>query len=113
MNTALLGGLALTLTGAALVAGAAALVATGRPAVAIAVLLDLLLAAGLLRLAGEPDWRTIAGAAALVAIRRLLGWGLRVGRSGRSSETPATPGSRSSPPADQLLRRLIRPAWRA
>ena len=38
----------------------------------LAVLLELLLAAALLRLAGDPGWREIAGAAVLVALRRLL-----------------------------------------
>jgi hypothetical protein len=64
---------------AALVAGALVLVRTRRPAAALPVLLDLLLAAGLLRLAGDPDWRAIATAAAIVFLRRLIGIGLRAG----------------------------------
>ena len=38
--------------------------------------LDLWLAAGLLRLAGEPSWATIGGAAAIVAVRQLVARGL-------------------------------------
>jgi hypothetical protein len=64
---------------AALVAGALALASTRRPALALSVFLDLLLAAGLLRLVGEPGWRTILTAAAIVALRRLIGAGLRAG----------------------------------
>jgi len=44
---------------------------------AIAVLLEFLLAAGLLRLADDPGWRQLATAAAVVALRRLLTSGLR------------------------------------
>lgn len=50
---------------------------TRRALPALAVLLDLLLAAGLLRLLGEPDWQAIVTAAAIVAIRRLLAAALR------------------------------------
>ncbi|SFP69693.1 Protein of unknown function [Geodermatophilus dictyosporus] len=73
------GTLALLVSGLALLAGAVALVATRRPALALGVLLDLLLAAGLLRLAAEPTWTSIATAAAVVALRRLIGAGLRAG----------------------------------
>lgn len=38
----------------------------------VPVLLELLLAAGLLRLSVNDDWRAIAGAAAIVAIRTLV-----------------------------------------
>ena len=53
---------------------------TRRPLPALAVLLDLLLAAGLLRLLGDPGWQTILTVAALVALRRLLAAGLRATR---------------------------------
>lgn len=71
---------------AALVAGALALVRTGRPALGLSVFLDLLLAAGLLRLVGDPGWRTISTAASIVVLRRLIGVGLRAGA--RSWVTP-------------------------
>jgi hypothetical protein len=78
--------LGLTVGALALVAGAVALVATRRPALALGVLLDLLLAAGLLRLAAEPTWTSLATAAAVVGLRRLAGGGLRAG--GRALSPP-------------------------
>jgi hypothetical protein len=109
--SALLAGLAgrasLAAAGAALVAGALALAATRRPATALGVLLDLLLAAGLLRLTGDPSWHALATAAAIVLLRRLLGTGLRIG--GRAlSGLPAA--RRPRLPAG--LGGLLRPAWR-
>lgn len=53
------------------VAVTAALVGPGwRPGLGAA--LELWLAAGLLRLSADADWATLAGAATLVAIRRLV-----------------------------------------
>ncbi|WP_228395048.1 hypothetical protein [Modestobacter roseus] len=96
------------LSALALVTGALTLAVTHRPALALGVLLDLLLAAGLLRLAGDPDWQGIATAAAIVALRHLAGAGLRVGaRSWRPG--PARPGHR---PSAGRLARLLRPQWR-
>jgi hypothetical protein len=77
--TAVLGAVALTITTAGLVAAAVTLAATRRPLLAIQVLLDFLLAAGLLRLTGHPGWSALAGAAAVVVLRRLVGVGLRAG----------------------------------
>jgi hypothetical protein len=97
--------------GAALVAGALTLAVTRRPSVALGVLLDLLLAAGLLRLAGDPAWRIIVTAAVIVALRRLLSAALRTGRRVRSDgrgERRLTTSLRSVP-----VDRLVRPAWRA
>ena len=85
------GPLATAVAAAALAAGALTLAATGRPATALAVLLDLLLAAGLLRLVGDPGWQAIATAAAIVVTRRLIGAGLRAG--GRGWSAPAVVGS--------------------
>jgi hypothetical protein len=70
---------AVVVAAAALVAGAVALATTRRPRVALPVLLDLLLAAGLLRLTGDPDWPALATAASIVAVRQLLRIGLRAG----------------------------------
>ena len=75
----LVGGVALGIIGAGLVVAAAVLAATRRPLFALKVLLDFLLAAGLLRLTGDPGWATVLTAAAIVAVRRLLGVGLRAG----------------------------------
>ncbi|MET8529334.1 hypothetical protein [Micromonospora sp. NPDC005172] len=59
-------------TAVALVAGVVTALCTGDVRVAVRVLLDLLTAAGLLRLAGEPAWGRLAAVAAIVALRQLL-----------------------------------------
>ncbi len=56
--------------------GALAFAVTWRLRTGLGVLLDLLLAAGLLRLAAQPTWTGIATAAAIVAVRKLVGFGL-------------------------------------
>ena len=71
--------LAMVVTVLALVAGTVTLVSTRRPALALGVLLEMLLAAGLLRLAAEPTWTALGTAAAIVLLRRLIGAGLRAG----------------------------------
>jgi hypothetical protein len=96
--------LALLLTAAALLAGLVALGTTRRLAAALPVVLDLLVAAGLLRLVGEPGWPALATAAAIILVRRLIGFGLRTG--GRTWAT-------TRPDRAPNLRRLLRPAWRA
>lgn len=101
------GTLALAVTAAALLAGLVALATTRRPAAALPVFLDLLVAAGLLRLVGEPGWQTLAATAAIVLLRRLIGFGLRTGGRTWTSTRPG-PGDRTPD-----LRRLLRPAWRA
>lgn len=102
-------------TAAALAVGALVLVRTRRPGAALPALLDLLLAAGLLRLAGDPDWRAIATAAAIVLLRRLIGIGLRAG--GRTWSAGGTGAGRGARDAMTTLwagagRALVRPAWR-
>lgn len=47
------------------------LVATRRPVLSVATALEFFLAAGLLRLSGEPSWDGLAEAAAIIALRRL------------------------------------------
>ena len=79
MPGTLVGDLALAVTAAGLVAAVVVLVRGGQPVFALGVLLDFLLAAGLLRLTGQPGWSALAVAAAVVALRRLLGAGLRAG----------------------------------
>ena len=99
--------LALLVTAAALAAGLVVLGATRRPAAALPVLLDLLVAAGLLRLVGEPSWQALATAAAILVLRRLIGFGLRTGGRSWASTRPDRPSRLPD------LRRLVRPAWRA
>ncbi|WP_409333206.1 hypothetical protein [Trujillonella humicola] len=102
---------ALVVTAAALLAGALALAVTRDAAPALAVLLDLLLAAGLLRLTGAPGWGALATAAAVLALRHLIGYGLRLSRA--SSGPPAgTRGRPATPRRPPGLRDLLRPAWR-
>ncbi|HYO37992.1 MAG TPA: hypothetical protein VER97_18085 [Geodermatophilus sp.] len=82
---------ATVVTALALGAGAVALAATRRPALALGVFLEMLLAAGLLRLAAEPTSTSLGTAAAIVLLRRLVGAGLRTG--GRAfSGAPVAPG---------------------
>ena len=81
---------------AALATGALVLVATRQPVAALAVFLDMLLAAGLLRLVGDPDWQAIATAAAIVVLRRLIGAGLRAGGRAWSAPALARPGQENS-----------------
>lgn len=67
---------AVLVAGLAVVAAAAALAATRSATVALPVLLDLLLAAGLLRLAADPGAAELGTAAALVVVRRIASAGL-------------------------------------
>jgi hypothetical protein len=74
------GPVALVVTAGGLVAGAVVLAATRRGVLALQVLLDFLLAAGLLRLTGHPGWAALGAAAGVVVLRRLVGFGFRAGR---------------------------------
>lgn len=49
------------------------------------MLLDLLLASGLLRLAAGGSWRALATAAVIIAVRQLAGSGIRTSRSTRAT----------------------------
>nr|MDT0657748.1 hypothetical protein [Micromonospora sp. DSM 115978] len=60
------------ITGLALLVAAVTLVVAASWRTAVRVLLELLTAAGLLRLSGGPGWSAIAAAAAIIALRRLL-----------------------------------------
>jgi hypothetical protein len=57
---------------AAIVLGAATLAVWHKPAPALHVALDLLLAAGLLRLSVDASWATVAVSAGIVVLRRML-----------------------------------------
>ncbi|MGY1858476.1 hypothetical protein [Modestobacter sp. SYSU DS0290] len=102
------------LSALALVAGALTLAAGRRPALALGVLLDLLLAAGLLRLAGDPDWQSTATAAAIIALRHLAGAGLRIGARSWTPRSWMPRGGRRPrrPSPDGLVHRSVRPHWR-
>jgi hypothetical protein len=60
----------------AVLGAVAALVATRQREVALAVLLDLLTAAGLLHLAADPGFMRAASAATVLLVRRLINWSL-------------------------------------
>lgn len=80
MTNLLLAG-ALLCTTAAVVSGLAVGVATRQLRVALPVLLELLLAAGLLRLSAGGTWTGIATAAVIVAVRKVAGTGIRSARA--------------------------------
>ncbi|MFG3497676.1 hypothetical protein [Streptomyces sp. NPDC047928] len=84
------GAVAATLAG--LLSAASAYAAIRRVRVALGVFLDFLTAAGLLRLADEPSWGSIAAAAAVIAIRKVIAGGF-----GRSALRGPVPPPRPAP----------------
>ena len=105
---AVAGAASLAVVAAGLLSGVLALAVTRRPALALGILLDFLVAAGLLRLIGEPDWQAILTAAVVVAMRHLVGYGLRLGaRSWTGRGGGGRPRSATGAAA-----RLLHPAWR-
>ncbi|MDP9845442.1 hypothetical protein [Streptosporangium lutulentum] len=86
---------------AGLVCALAALLAGGGPRTAMAVLLDFLLAAGLLRLSEAQTWTAVAVAALTVVIRKVAvaGFSLPVGWDGwmRRSGDPRGSGETETP----------------
>ncbi len=87
--SALLSAGALLCTAAAIGCGLLALAVTRDVRIALAVLLDLLLAAGLLRLAGAPGAQQLLSTAAIVLVRRIVALGLREGRPHAGAKTTA------------------------
>ena len=77
---------------AALVLAALALLATRQMAVALPVLLDLLLVAGLLRLEATASWEAIGAAGAIVLIRKLATFGITSGARPRTLPSPVDQG---------------------
>jgi len=67
-------------------AAAAVFAASRRPMAALAVLLDLLTAAGLLHLAADPSYLRALSAGIVLAIRHLITWSLMTG--GRAMTPP-------------------------
>lgn len=76
---------ALLITLAALISFGAALLVTRRVAIALPVLLDLLLAASLLRLSLQPSPAQLGGTALLVLVKRLASSGIRRATEARSA----------------------------
>ncbi|MGC1211556.1 MAG: hypothetical protein WA890_09885 [Micromonospora sp.] len=85
---AVLGYASLACVAAGLVAGLVVLISVRDGRLALRVALDLWLAAGLLRLALPPAWDQLLSAAAIVAVRQVVGMGLAStraeGSAGRS-----------------------------
>lgn len=77
--------LAWAIAGMGIVLAALAFVALRRPLAALHVLLDLLLAATLLRLSVDASWPAIAIAAAVILVRQLVTRGL-------TTHLPSSPG---------------------
>lgn len=82
--TVVIDAVATLLAGAAVIAGATTLAATRDVKLSIGVLLDLLLAAGLIRLALPLTPERLAAAAALIAIRKLVSLGFGASFPGAS-----------------------------
>jgi hypothetical protein len=76
--TAVLNSVALAVVAGGLVVAAGSLLLVGVRG-AVGVLLDFLLAAGLLRLAAEPGWTSLLTTALVVAVRHLITFGLAAG----------------------------------
>lgn len=70
--TAVLDQVALVITALGVVAAAAVLLGSRSRRAAIGVLAEMLVAAGLVRLAAEPSWDRLAAAAAILVVRRLI-----------------------------------------
>ena len=78
---------ALLVATAALVAAGTAFARTRSLSQALPVLLDLLTAAGLLRLAATPSWNVLAVTAIVIGLRRLVTAGIRTARSAVGAST--------------------------
>jgi len=87
--SALVAALVPLVVAAGLALSALTLLSTGRIGVALPVLLDLLLAAGLLRLSATASWQAIASAAAIVLIRKLATLGITAARRARARPASA------------------------
>jgi hypothetical protein len=86
-------------TALALISALVTVLTSGAGRTAVRVLLDLLTAAGLLRLAGGLGWTDLASAAAIVALRQLLGVALGTAPpwSRRQSPPPCAENDRPLP----------------
>jgi Protein of unknown function (DUF1622) len=81
--TAAIGAAGLATIAAAILAGALVLLRTRSLGQALPVLLDLLIAAGLLRLAAVPTWSGLAVTAIVIGLRRLITAGIRTASAAR------------------------------
>jgi hypothetical protein len=81
--TAAIGAAAPATIAASILAGALVLLRTRSLRQALPVLLDLLTAAGLLRIAAEPTWSGLAVTAIVIVLRRLVTAGIRTASAAR------------------------------
>lgn len=70
-----------------LASGAVVAVLGRSPREGLLVLLDFLVAAGLVRLLGPQTWTTLGVAALVIAVRHLAGYGVTVGADRRDAGT--------------------------
>lgn len=75
---------------AAVIVGLVVVLASRRLSVGLPVFLDLLLAAGLLRLSAGATWDAIVAAAAIVAIRKVVTFGIGSSRGVALSVDPTS-----------------------
>lgn len=96
--TSLVDTAAVLLVCAGVIAGAATLAATRLLKLGVGVLMDILLAAGLLRLAVPPTPERLATASALIAIRKVISlrWAQAPSRVPRRALVPGTKAGDSS-----------------
>jgi hypothetical protein len=80
------GAAALLTIAAAILAATVVLLRTGSLRQALPVLLDLLTAAGLLRLIATPTWGALAVTAIVIALRRLVTSGIRTASAARRTQ---------------------------
>ncbi|SDQ10896.1 DUF1622 domain-containing protein [Quadrisphaera sp. DSM 44207] len=99
--TALLDLVALGITAAGIAAAGVVLGSTRRPAAALPVFLEFLLAAGLLRLAGDPTWQRIVTTAVIALLRSMVGRGLRYGATAWTSAAWTHPVPRRQAPTER------------
>lgn len=81
--TDLIDALAVMVTAGGVVSGVMVLAAVRDGILALRVGLEFWMAAGMLRLAAPPSWRTLAAAAGILAVRQLVIYGLRSTRTVR------------------------------
>lgn len=84
----LLTAMATVVAGAAVLLSALTVASRASPRTALNIFLDLLLAAGLLRLAAANTWSAIASAAAVVAIRKVAVSRLRFSAAAEREDRP-------------------------
>ncbi len=86
-----------TIAGAGLILAVAVALRTARLLVALPVLLDMLLAAGLLRLSADAPWPAIATTATIVVLRKTVAAGITESGSAWGVRRAASPPSPPPP----------------